>query len=78
MTIVNENQLILVIELCVIVRNLADTVEFPEGFEVSLAANTIRGTAAGELSQCLSNLQSLNYISLISPCMQIPVTILHL
>ena len=56
MTIVNENQPILLIELCVIVRNLADTIEFSEGFEVSLAANTIRGTAAGELSQCLSNL----------------------
>ena len=45
-TCVNESQSIL--ELCVRVLNL-DTVQFPEGFEVSLAANTIRGTAAGEL-----------------------------
>ena len=52
-TSVNESQSIL--ELCVHVLNLADTVEFPEGFEVSLAANTIRGTAAGELSQSFSN-----------------------
>jgi len=48
-TRVNESQSIL--ELCVRVLNLDDTVEFPEGFEASLAANTIRGTAAGELSQ---------------------------
>ena len=46
-TRVNESESIL--ELCVRVSNLDDTVEFPEGFEVSLAANTIRGTAAGEL-----------------------------
>ena len=46
-TRVNESQSIL--ELCVRVLNLADTIEFPEGFVVSLAANTIRGTAAGEL-----------------------------
>ena len=45
-TRVNESQSIL--ELCVRVLNLADSVELPEGFEVSLAANTIRGTAAGE------------------------------
>ena len=44
---VSESQSIL--EVCVCVKRLADTVEFPEGFEVSLAANTIRGTAAGEL-----------------------------
>ena len=46
-TRVNESQSIL--ELYVRVMKLADTVEFPEGFEVSLSANTIRGTAAGEL-----------------------------
>ena len=48
-TRVSESQSILLLEVCVRVLNLADTVEFPEGFEVSLAANTIRGTAAGEL-----------------------------
>ena len=47
-----ESQTIL--EFCVRVFNIDDTVEFPAGFEVSLAANTIRGTAAGELSQRLS------------------------
>ncbi len=39
------------LELCVRVLNIDDDIAFPEGFEVSLAANTIRGTAAGELSQ---------------------------
>ena len=39
------------LELCVRVLNIDDDVAFPEGFTVSLAANTIRGTAAGELSQ---------------------------
>ena len=48
-TTVNESQSIL--ELCVRVMNIDDDVAFPEGFEVSLSANTIRGTAAGELSQ---------------------------
>ena len=48
-TSVNEGQLR--VDLCVRVLNLDDAVEFPEGFEVSLAANTIRGTAVGELSQ---------------------------
>ena len=48
-TSVNERQLML--EICVRVLNDDDDVSFPEGFEVSLAANTIRGTAAGELSQ---------------------------
>ena len=48
-TRVNESQSIL--ELCVRVMNIDDDVAFPEGFTVSLAANTIRGTAAGELSQ---------------------------
>ena len=48
-TRVNESQLIL--ELCVRVMNIDDVVEFSEGFEVSLAANTIQGTAAGELPQ---------------------------
>ena len=47
-TSVNERQLLL--ELCVRVLNLDDDVEFP-GFGVCLAANTIRGTAAGELCQ---------------------------
>ena len=55
-TRVNESQTYL--ELCVCVLNLDDTVEFPAGFEVSLAANTIRGTAAGELSQSLSTSES--------------------
>ena len=50
-TSVNESQILL--ELCVHVQN--DTGELPEGLNVSLAANTIRGTAAGELSQSLSN-----------------------
>ncbi len=39
------------LEFCVRVMNIDDDVAFPEGFEVSLAANTIRGTATGELSQ---------------------------
>jgi hypothetical protein len=43
-TRVNESQSIL--ELCVRVMNIDDDVAFPEGFTVSLAANTIRGTAA--------------------------------
>ncbi len=48
-TSVNEGQSML--ELCVRVLNINDEVEFPEGFQVSLAANSIRGTAVGELSQ---------------------------
>ena len=50
-TSVNEGQLML--DLCVRVLNPDDAVEFPEGFEVRLAANTIRGTAVGELSKSL-------------------------
>ena len=48
-TSINEGQSPL--ELCVRVLNIDDDVAFPEGFEVSLAAVTIRGTAVGELSQ---------------------------
>ena len=48
----NENQTTL--ELCVSVAN-NETVKFSPEFEVSLAANTIRGTAAGKLHKILSN-----------------------
>ena len=49
LTSVNESLSIL--ELCVRVMNIDDDIAFYERFEVSLAANTIRGTAVGELSQ---------------------------
>ena len=55
------NEIGMSLELCVRVLNLDDTVEFPGGFEVSLAANTIRGTAVGELSESLST-SELNYL----------------
>ena len=51
-TRVNESQSIL--EICVRVLNLNDTQEIQEGLVVRLAANSIQGTAAGELSQSLS------------------------
>ena len=50
-TRVNEGQSFL--ELCIRVLNLEDTIELPAGFDVGIAANSIRGTAAGELPEKL-------------------------
>ena len=72
-TRVNESQSIL--ELCVRVLNLKDTQEIQDGFEVSLAANSIQGTAAGELSRILSYFELKIYFHY--PYMKIPLTMLH-